>query len=461
MPATLVWFRSDLRLSDHDALAAAVARGGPVVPVFIWAPDEEDPWPPGGAARVWLHHSLAALARQLEARGSRLIVRRGPSDAALCELARACGADAVFWSRRYEPVVAARDERVAQVLRASGIDTSTHRGALLVEPHELSTAVGRPYQVFTPFARAALQRLEPMPPGPAPPSIPAPPRWPDGLTVEALQLLPPKDWARGLLAGARPGAEGGQHALRAFVRRRIPSYAQGRDVPASGSSSSLSPHLRWGELSPREVWSAADDAGRETRAPAAANAVAAFQRQLLWREFAAHLLHHFPDTDREPLRPAFARLAWRHDPAARRAWQRGRTGFPIVDAGMRELWATGAMHNRVRMIAGSFLVKDLLLPWQEGARWFWDTLVDADLANNTLGWQWVAGCGADAAPYFRVLNPTLQQEKFDPDGAYVKRWVPELGTSAYPKPIVDHAAARQRALAAHAVMVRSGRRPTP
>jgi deoxyribodipyrimidine photo-lyase len=460
MPTSIVWFRSDLRLSDHDALREACARGS-VIPVFVWAPDEETPWPPGAAARVWLHRSLSALAASLAARGSRLIVREGPTTDALVRLCGETGADAVFWTRRYEPSVAARDARVAAALRAAPVEVRIHGGGVLLEPEALSTSGGRPYQVFTPFARAAVRALGLPRVFATPREIPAPLRWPQSVPIETLPLRPKEKWAAGFFSRWSPGENGGQAALRAFVETKIDRYAEARDVPASGGSSSLSPHLRWGELSPRQVWQAADEAAQAASRKGAAGAASAFQRQLLWREFAVHLLHHFPHTDREPLRAPFGRFPWRCDAAALRAWQRGCTGYPMVDAGMRELWTTGFMHNRVRMIVGSFLVKDLLLPWQEGARWFWDTLVDADLANNTMGWQWVAGSGADAAPYFRVLNPHLQQQKFDPDGAYVRRWVPELGSDAYPQPIVDHAAARQRALAALAAMARSDPNPRP
>jgi deoxyribodipyrimidine photo-lyase len=390
-----------------------------------------------------------ALAEGLAALGSRLVIRRGSTTAALIDVAHAVGADAVYWTRRYEPAAAARDAAVAVALRAAGLEAVQKTGALLIEPEALSTAGGRPYQVFTPFARSAMQQMPPPKPRAAPAQIAAPPRWPSSAPIESLRLRPEKDWDRGFFPRWTPGEAGAHAALRAFCKRKLAGYAAGRDVPASDLSSRLSPHLHWGEISPRAVWHATEAAALTDR-PGVAGAASAFERQLLWREFGTHLLHHFPHTDDAPLRSDFGRFPWRDDEVALRAWRRGRTGFPLVDAGMRELWTTGFMHNRVRMIVGSFLVKDLLLPWQEGARWFWDTLVDADLANNTLGWQWVAGCGADAAPYFRVLNPTLQAEKFDPQGAYITRWVPEVGSPDYPRPIVDHKAARERALAAYA-----------
>ncbi len=470
-PMTIVWFRRDLRLADHPALAAA-ARAGPVIPVFIWAPEEDDGWPPGSAARWWLHHSLRALDAGLRERGSRLIVRRGPSLEALRGLARDTGATAVAWSRRHEPAARRRDEAVARGLASDGIAVQTCNAARLFEPGTILTAAGRPFQVFTPFWNACQRAGDPPEPLPAPARLTAPGRWPEILPVEELRLEPQVDWAAGLRAAWTPGERGALARLDKFRRRGLAGYREGRDRPDLEGTSALSPHLAWGEIGPRQIWHAlrpaAGPAQRATR-PAARRAAAvheraAFLRQLGWREFAAHLLHHFPHTTEAPLRPQFDWFPWRSDPAGLLAWQRGRTGYPIVDAAMRALWRTGWMHNRARMIVASFLVKDLLISWRDGARWFWDTLVDADLANNTLGWQWAAGCGADAAPYFRIFNPGLQGEKFDPRGAYVRAWVPEsrggaIATRDYPPPIVDHAAARERALAALASL--RGRRGSP
>jgi deoxyribodipyrimidine photo-lyase len=418
----IVWFRLDLRRADNPALAAAVARGGPVIPVFIWAPDEEGAWPPGAASRWWLHHSLAALTKDLGG----LVIRRGPSLAALRDLVRETGATAVFWNRRYEPALIARDTKVMQGLLADGLRAENFNSALLFEPWSIKNKAGNPFQVFTPFYRSCLAvGSVASPVGRAGPS--APRGLPSSLRLADLGLLPAINWTRGF--DWQPGEAGAHRALKQFVKSAESSYATNRDLPAVAGTSRLSPHLHFGEISPRQVWAAT------TNEP--------FRRQLIWREFAHHLLYHFPHTADAPLRPEFARFPWRDDPDGLRAWQRGQTGFPIVDAGMRELWTTGWMHNRVRMIVGSFLVKDLLLPWQTGARWFWDTLVDADLANNTLGWQWVAGSGADAAPFFRIFNPALQAAKFDPTGDYVRHWT----TAAHPT-ILDHAAARTRALAA-------------
>jgi deoxyribodipyrimidine photo-lyase len=427
---TIIWFRQDLRLADNPALAAAVARGGPVVPVYIWLPAEEGDWAPGAASRWWLHQSLAALDADLRQCGSRLIVRRGASLPVLRELVRATGAGAVCWNRRYEPASLARDAQVKQALLADGLHVDSFNAALLFEPWEIQNKAGKPFQVFTPFWKTCLTK-QAGPPILAPAKLPVPARWPESV---ALDLLPTVDWAGGLRAAWTPGERGAGKLLEKFVSDAICDYPVARDWPAQAGTSRLSPHLHFGELSPRQVWAAA------TTEP--------YRRQLIWREFAHHLLYHFPHAPERPLRPEYARFPWQADAAALRAWQRGRTGFPLVDAGMRELWATGWMHNRVRMVVASFLVKDLLIPWTAGARWFWDTLVDADLANNTFGWQWAAGCGADAAPFFRIFNPANQAEKFDRQREYIRRWVPEVDRADYPSPIVDHAAARARALGA-------------
>lgn len=467
-----MWFRLDLRLSDNQALVAAVKRGAPIQPVFIWSPEEEGNWPAGGASRWWLHQSLKDLASALSQHGSRLIIRRGPSLSTLRDLIRETGAQDVYWNRRYEPDTAERDRRVENALRADGVRTEAFNGSLLFEPGEIRNKQGRPFQVFTAFWRACRSQTAPAAPIPAPRQIPAPTRWPASQPLNALELEPRIDWAGGLRGAWQPGEGGAAHRLRQFLRSAFAEYATGRDRPDRMGTSRLSPHLHFGELSPRQVWHAVvQQAERATPRPLAAQE--AYLRELGWREFAHDLLHHFPHTTSEPLRTPFARFPWDSNPSSLRAWQRGLTGYPVVDAGMRELWCTGWMHNRVRMIAASFLVKHLLLDWRAGAAWFWDTLVDADLANNTLGWQWVAGCGADAAPYFRIFHPVLQGRKFDPQGDYVRHWIPELAKLSnqhihapweaspavlaragvrlgenYPLPIVNHASARQRALEA-------------
>jgi deoxyribodipyrimidine photo-lyase len=447
MPATtIVWFRHDLRIDDNPALASAAKRGA-VVPVFIWAPDEEARWEPGAASRWWLHQSLEKLAASLEKLGTPLVIRRGPTLAALESLVKETGATHVAWNRRYEPAVIARDTAIKKKLAAAGLDVESFNGSLLFEPMHVATKEGKPYQVFTPFWRALLGRDEPAEPVAGPRKLAAAAAKLKTLGIDELGLLPAIDWAGTMRKTWAPGEAGAKRRLEAFLAAGLGGYGSERDRPDHEGTSSLSPHLHLGEVSPRRVWHAVREAVGGKPAAKISGSPEVYLRELGWREFANHLLYHFPHTTDAPLRADYARFPWANDPVGLRAWQRGRTGFPIVDAGMRQLWATGWMHNRVRMIVASFLVKDLRVSWLEGAKWFWDTLVDADLAANTLGWQWAAGCGADAAPYFRIFNPTSQAEKFDPDGEYVRAWV-DVEAAEYPEPIVDHAQARLRALEA-------------
>jgi deoxyribodipyrimidine photo-lyase len=454
-PVTILWFRHDLRLDDNPALAAAAPRGQ-VVPVFIWSPEEEAPWEPGAASRWWLHQSLEKLAAALAKAGAPLVIRRGPSLDALRKLVKETGATHVAWNRCYEPAVIERDKGIKKALAADGLDVESFNGSLLYEPMQVATKEGRPYQVFTPFWRALLAREEPAEPLAAPRKLTCADKQPTSLGLESLGLLPRIDWAATLRKTWTPGEAGGAKRLDRFLDRGLTGYGTERDRPDHDGTSALSPHLHFGEISPRRVWHAVREAVGGKPAAKITGGPEVYLRELGWREFAHHLLYHFPHTAGAPLRADYARFPWVNDPVGLRAWQRGRTGFGIVDAGMRQLWATGWMHNRVRMIVASFLVKDLRISWIEGARWFWDTLVDADLAANTLGWQWAAGCGADAAPYFRIFNPTSQAEKFDPDGAYVGRWV-DVDAADYPEPIVDHGEARKLALEALKV-VTAGRK---
>jgi deoxyribodipyrimidine photo-lyase len=440
----LVWFRQDLRLSDNPALAAALERRSAVIPVFIWAPEEEGAWPPGAASRWWLGRSLAELSAELGNRGSRLIVRRGPAGEALSSLVAESGASAVFWNRRYEPAAAARDSVLESQLRERGLLAGSFHGSLLFEPWTIRNQSGEPFQVFTAFWRACLAKQTPPPSQNAPKRLLPPENWPRSLDLSELGLEAEADWASGLREVWQPGESGARRQLERFLEEALAAYPVNREKPGVAGTSRLSPHLHFGEISPGEVWRAV--MGRMQDNPAACHS---YLRQIGWREFAYYLLHHHPESPQEALRPEFAAFPWRMDPKGFKAWRQGRTGYPLVDAGMRELWRTGWMHNRVRMVVASFLVKHLLIRWQEGAAWFWDTLVDADLANNTLGWQWVAGCGADAAPYFRIFNPAIQAEKFDPHGEYLRRWVPEPEAGQeYPPPIIDHNQARGRALEA-------------
>ncbi len=477
---TIVWFRKDLRLTDNPALQAAIESQRAVVPLYIWCPDEEQAWPPGGASRWWLHQSLAALASALGKLGSRLIIRCGPTLPALLEVAGESQAEGIVWNRRYEPSVIERDSLVKAELKAHGLAAASFNASLLVEPWALKTKTGTPYQVFTPFWRAILNAGSPAAPSDAPDTLATPPHWPRSDDLADCALEPRLDWAKGMRDQWTPGEAGALAQLAEFADSALAAYPEDRNRPDRSGSSRLSAHLHFGEIGPRQIWARIQQQGEMDNRPGAAAGTETYLREIGWREFAHHLLFHFPQTTEQPLRRDFAAFPWIDDATGLRAWQRGRTGFPIVDAGMRELWETGWMHNRVRMIAASFLIKDLLVPWQRGAAWFWDTLVDADLANNTLGWQWTAGCGADAAPYFRVFNPISQGIKFDPHGNYVARWVPELAKLPvewihrpweapaevlkaagvvlgvdYPQPIVDHAVARQRALAAFETVKRS------
>jgi deoxyribodipyrimidine photo-lyase len=475
MKPSLLWYRLDLRLADNPALRAALHHGGAVIPIFVHASEEENPWPPGAASNWWLHQSLAALDKDLRGLGSRLIFRHGPALEALQSLARETGATAIFWNRRYEPALTARDAGIKDALRAGGLIAESHNAALLHEPWTVKNKSGKPFQVFTPFWRHCLSLDEPHDPLRAPEEMPAPEKWPSSRTLEELELEPKINWAEGMRSAWAPGETGARENLKRFLASAFADYSENRNRPDLQGTSRLSPHLHFGEISPRQIWHALKKFAAQHGLQKAHWLYTQFAAEIGWREFAHHLLFHFPRTTDEPLRREFENFPWREDQALLRLWQRGQTGFPIVDAGMRELWTTGWMHNRVRMIVASFLVKDLLQPWQAGSRWFWDTLVDADLASNTLGWQWTAGCGADAAPYFRIFNPTSQGEKFDPNGDYVRRWCPELRNvpakwihrphdappgilreagvqlgREYPKPVVDHAAAREAAMIAFA-----------
>ena len=467
----LLWFRHDLRLSDNQALIAAAATGQALQAVYILDDAAAAQWQAGGASRWWLHHSLAALGNSLAAGGGQLLLRRGDTLTELASLVADTGATAIFWNRIHEPWADQLDSQLRQAFGAE-LELQCFGGQLLYEPEHIRNGSGQPFRVFTPFWKHCRQQAVPAPPQSFPEQI----RFVSSATLPASDLLADwklkpahPDWAADFNRHWQPGEAGGHAALESFCKLGLQDYGVARDRPDQAGTSRLSPHLHFGELSPAQVWHTVQQvtAGHSRLARGAEH----FLRELGWREFAHHLLHHWPTLPTTPFRGNFKNFPWKNDAQALRLWQQGRTGYPIVDAGMRELWQTGWMHNRVRMIAASFLIKHLLIPWQQGEAWFHDTLVDADLANNSAGWQWVAGCGADAAPYFRIFNPIIQGKKFDPEGTYVRRWVPELrelpaelihepwkrstgldgATPAYPPPLIDHAFARQRALAAFAV----------
>jgi deoxyribodipyrimidine photo-lyase len=462
MPVSIVWFRKDLRLADNPALVAGQASGSAVVPVYVLDERNDGVRPPGAASHWWLHHSLQSLDASLRRLGSRLILRCGPAEEVIAQLVAECEADAVYWNHLYDQGSRDCDAHIKNRLGGRGVLTESRKANLLFEPWEVKTASGDPYKVFTPFWRACRALAPSDTTLTAPTKLSAPAKWPRSDAIADWMLLPTRpDWAGGLRETWRPGEKHAARRLSDFLDGPLSHYRHAREKPAFQGTSRLSPHLAFGEISPRQIW-------RATTARPHSTTGEKFLAELGWREFAYHLLFHFGDLATQNFRKEFDHFPW-VDPrkgGALSPWQRGRTGYPIVDAGMRELWATGWMHNRVRMIVASFLVKDLLIDWRHGEQWFWDTLVDADPANNPVNWQWVAGSGADAAPYFRIFNPVLQGEKFDPQGEYIRRWVPELADlpastihrpwtaagrpspEAYPHPMVDHATARKRALEA-------------
>ncbi len=474
----LLWFRKDLRLDDNHALQAAATSGRPVIPIYIREPEEDGSGPLGGAQEWWLHHSLAALQVTLGTLNSRLTLRQGDALAVLDKLIAETGAGAIVWNRRYDPAGIEVDTQIKKALRDNGIEAESFAGQLLHEPMRLRTGGGSHYKTYTPFWRAFEQSTEPPFPIEAPETLPAPSHWPKSDTLDAWSLLPTKpNWATAFPQMWTPGEAAAQEKLRDFTDGAVDGYAVERDFPDKPATSLLSPHLALGEISPARIWHATR--GLAGKIPT--DDIVRFRKELVWREFCYHQLFHFPKLRTANWNDRYDDFPWLSDAKLLRSWQRGQTGYPIVDAGMRQLWRHGWMHNRVRMITASFLIKDLLINWRDGEAWFRDTLVDADPAANTANWQWVAGSGADASPFFRIFNPVLQGEKFDPDGGYVRTFVPELADldrkyihrpfeapddvlkgagielgKHYPRPIVDHAMARRRALTAHASLKDDG-----
>ncbi|MET3567144.1 deoxyribodipyrimidine photo-lyase [Leifsonia sp. 563] len=451
----VVWFRDDLRVADNPALHAAVQTGSPVLCVFVWDDETPELRAPGAASRWWLHHSLASLTESLERLGAGLVLLRGRSETVIETVLRETDASAIFWNRRYGGAERRIDEAVKTAARASGVEAASFAATLLFEPWTIRTGQDTPFSVYTPFWRACLAAPAPRKPGPTPRGVHGGslPRSLETVTLDELGLLPTHpDWAGGLRETWEPGEKAAHAQLKHFLADDLSDYREQRDVPGVDATSRLSPRLRWGELSPHQVWHATI----EKRQGATAQSASTFLSEVGWREFAYHTLFEHPDLATVNIHREYDSFPWpRLHPSALRAWEQGRTGVPLVDAGMRELWRTGVMHNRVRMVTASFLIKNLLIDWRHGEQWFWDTLVDADPANNAFNWQWVAGSGADAAPYFRIFNPELQRQKFDPQGDYVRRWVPEWDTPDYPEPIVDLAETRRAALAAYDVVKRS------
>lgn len=463
----IVWFRKDLRLQDNPAIAAAVERGYCIIPLYIHAPHEEGNWPQGGASRWWLHHALRDLAEQIRAAGGNLIIRQGESEKVIVDMLKSSGATVVLWNRRYEPAIIARDAGIKAKIKELGYEVESFNASLLREPHTVANQSGTPFKVFTPFFKYCQTLSEPEPFDYDTGNISFD-KYSDSDSLESLKLLPKIPWDKEFYRFWVPTRQGALDRLNTFIAEWASSYQDKRNRPDLDGTSRLSPFLHFGQIGPREVVAALKrgigtlDKGAHV-----------FLSEIYWREFAYHILYHFPSTPEQPLRTEFERFPWVENDALLRLWQRGQTGYPIVDAGMRQLWQTGWMHNRVRMIVASLLVKHMLIPWQAGTQWFWDTLVDADIASNTLGWQWTAGCGADAAPYFRVFNPIIQGEKFDPDGDYVRAYVPELARlpkayihrpweapvnilayagvklgQTYPLPVIEHSEGRARALQA-------------
>tara|TARA_R110002110_G_scaffold406421_1_gene626463 strand:- start:295442 stop:296884 length:1443 start_codon:yes stop_codon:yes gene_type:complete len=470
----IYWFRQDLRTYDLPGLAAALGSGRPVLACYIHDESAAGDWAPGGASRWWLHHSLESLGREIADLGGSLCLRSGDTADVMEQLIAATDADTVLCSRQYEPWAVELENRLHESLDSAGVTLKRYPGTLLFEPGSVKTQADQPYKVFTPFWRAC--RALPQPPQPR--GLPDECQWlqeaPPSDALEDWALTPQQpDWAAGWENLWQPGSDGARRRLQEFLSEKAGNYSEGRDHPACDSTSRLSPHLHFGEISPREIWHTAQAHGAGSGANA--REVDKFLSELGWREFSYQLLVHFPDIPHAPFKQQFSHFPWSVKQQGLRAWQQGQTGYPVVDAGMRELWQTGYMHNRVRMVVASFLTKHLLIHWRAGEDWFWDTLLDADLANNACSWQWVAGSGADAAPYFRIFNPVAQGEKFDRDGDYVRRWVPELAAlpdkylhhpwdapadvlesagvvlgQTYPEPVVDHRAAREATLSAYA-----------
>ena len=460
----IVWFRNDLRITDNPALSAALDQYQKILPVYIHAPDEHAPWEAGAASNWWLHHSLEALNQSLNSSGSYLLLKKGNSLETLQALIEKTGAKAVFWNRLYEPALIQRDANIKKLLKAVGINCQSFNGHLLTEPHTILNNAGSAFKVYSAYWRKAFREINPSEKLlPAPVEINSPAEVPLSDSLEQLCLLPEKNWYQGFHDHWQPGEQGARKKMINLVEQTLSAYKTTHDIPSTAGTSRLSPHLHFGEVSAREVFSICQQSLPVLQFPV--DSMEKFLSELGWRDFGYYLMYHFPDSTVQSLDQRFDHYGWLDEskqPKLLEQWQTGKTGIPIVDAGMRELWQTGWMHNRVRMITASILTKNMGFHWMNGARWFWDTLVDADLAANTMGWQWTAGCGVDAAPYFRIFSPARQTERFDPDGNYIRHWLPELNNADkhtlihglsetnpkidYPPPVIDLAESRQAAL---------------
>ena len=465
---SIFWYRRDLRLRDNPGLDFCLKNSKNTLLVYIFS-TEDLSCKEGAASRWWLHHSLNELSERIKSLGSKLyILKSNDTKQTLLDLAKEVKAELICWNRLYEPGIIKRDTEIKKELIKNGLACESFNGYTLIEPWEIKNSTSKPYQVFTPFWRSLSQKFKEKNPSVAPKKISKFETSINSIKLSSLNLLPKIPWDAKFYEYWKPGEINAQKLINHFIKHKIDKYKTDRDFLDRNGSSALSPHLHFGEISSNDIWFQC----RESKL--SVDSAEPFLRQLGWRDFASHLLFHFPHTEKEPLKKEFESFPWSKDKKLLKAWQSGKTGYPIIDAGMRELWISGSMHNRVRMIVGSFLVKNLMIHWREGANWFWDCLLDADLANNTLGWQWVSGCGADAAPYFRIFNPITQSQKFDEEGNYLRKWLPELKDlpnkwihnpseapknilneaniilgKTYPKPIVDLKETREAALDAY------------
>ena len=461
---SILWFRVDLRLSDNPAFQKAIELGKPIIPIYILDDVDANNRKLGVASKWWLHNSLQSIHSELEKIGSKILFFRGNAEDVIKKIIEETNADTVLWNRRYEPWAVKRDKSIKENLISQSKNVFSFNGSLLYEPWEIKSKIGNPLKVFTPFKRALLNKGDVFEVSKSPNTIKSPSLWPSSLNVDDLDLVKNKSWTNKFANSWKPGSKTAKAKLISFKENKIRNYNKDRDIPSVLGTSKLSPHLRFGEISPKEIFIAMNDLEEN-------DGVLTYKSEIIWREFAHNLLWYFPDIHEKPIKKEFSKFTWDNSQSNFDLWTKGMTGYPIVDAGMRELWSTGWMHNRIRMVTASFLTKHLLLPWQMGEKWFWNTLLDADPASNTSGWQWVSGSGADAAPYFRIFNPIIQGQKFDPKGEYVKKFIPELNNlpskfihepwkadsallkksdiklgETYPLPIVDHKFARERAL---------------